>query len=270
MWSSSSGANNISSSTKAISTSPLSAKSSSAWTTTTTSSSSTTPSPSSQIFPPPPSTPTTTRKKSMEEVWEDINTHSSLHHHPTTASAAAFQDFLTRAFNKDPPTMDDYFHHQPSSAGGGGARGPPPRPTTVLSLNSGLDYPKNTTADHLRSNPQVVNHGIPSFWPPLQSLASSTAVFSSLANKRPPQNDHDSRDLKVMRLIKNRDSAARSRARKQAYINELEEEVAHLVGENAKLRKQLLRENLYKKSCLAAPSQLPKKQSLSRSLTAPF
>ncbi|KAG6647188.1 hypothetical protein CIPAW_07G061800 [Carya illinoinensis] len=39
-------------------------------------------------------------------------------------------------------------------------------------------------------------------------------------------------------MIKNRESAARSRARKQAYTNELELEVAHLMEENARLKKQ--------------------------------
>ncbi|KAJ7556222.1 hypothetical protein O6H91_05G074900 [Diphasiastrum complanatum] len=40
------------------------------------------------------------------------------------------------------------------------------------------------------------------------------------------------------RMIKNRESAARSRARKQAYIMELEAEVAHLNEENTELRRQ--------------------------------
>ncbi|KAI4341199.1 hypothetical protein MLD38_025952 [Melastoma candidum] len=40
------------------------------------------------------------------------------------------------------------------------------------------------------------------------------------------------------RMIKNRESAARSRARKQAYTQELENKVAFLEEENAKLRKQ--------------------------------
>ncbi|KAM3709843.1 hypothetical protein ACB098_02G206500 [Castanea mollissima] len=65
-------------------------------------------------------------------------------------------------------------------------------------------------------------------------------------------------------MIKNRESAARSRARKQAYTNELELEVAHLMEENARLKKQ--QEQLR----LAAAAQLPKKHSLHRTSTAPF
>ncbi|KAG2626715.1 hypothetical protein PVAP13_3KG376354 [Panicum virgatum] len=40
------------------------------------------------------------------------------------------------------------------------------------------------------------------------------------------------------RMIKNRESAARSRARKQAYTNELENKVSHLEEENERLKKQ--------------------------------
>ncbi|XP_057541580.1 protein FD-like isoform X1 [Amaranthus tricolor] len=50
--------------------------------------------------------------------------------------------------------------------------------------------------------------------------------------------EDDSVDRRHKRMIKNRESAARSRARKQAYVTELELEVAHLTKENAMLRKQ--------------------------------
>ncbi|KAK3231880.1 hypothetical protein Dsin_003761 [Dipteronia sinensis] len=49
----------------------------------------------------------------------------------------------------------------------------------------------------------------------------------------------------------------------QAYTNELELEVAHLLKENAKLKKQL-------NKFLAASEKLPKKHSLYRTSTAPF
>jgi hypothetical protein len=52
------------------------------------------------------------------------------------------------------------------------------------------------------------------------------------------------------RMIKNRESAARSRARKQAYTNELENKVSRLEEENERLKRQkvlchsLLRESV--------------------------
>lgn len=64
-------------------------------------------------------------------------------------------------------------------------------------------------------------------------------------------------------MMKNRESAARSRARKQAYTNELELEIAHLQEENARLKRQ-------QEKLLSAPTQLPKKNTIQRSLEAPF
>ncbi|KAK8948168.1 ABSCISIC ACID-INSENSITIVE 5-like protein 6 [Platanthera guangdongensis] len=45
-------------------------------------------------------------------------------------------------------------------------------------------------------------------------------------------------DRRQKRIIKNRESAGRSRARKQAYANELEMEIVQLAKENATLKKE--------------------------------
>ncbi|KAG0476105.1 hypothetical protein HPP92_012946 [Vanilla planifolia] len=66
------------------------------------------------------------------------------------------------------------------------------------------------------------------------------------------------------RMIKNRESAARSRARKQAYINELEMEVAHLAEENADLRRQ------HHELKAAMAEQAPAKGKLQRTSSAPL
>lgn len=63
---------------------------------------------------------------------------------------------------------------------------------------------------------------------------------SSVSKKRPPKNEDESAyDRRRLRLIKNRESADRSRARRQAYTNELEQEIENLKKENAKLKQQL-------------------------------
>ncbi|XP_047958017.1 bZIP transcription factor 27-like [Salvia hispanica] len=68
-----------------------------------------------------------------------------------------------------------------------------------------------------------------------------TLTTTAAAGKKRFQDfDPTSADRHHKRMIKNRESAARSRARKQAYTNELELEVAHLLQENAMLRKQQL------------------------------
>ncbi|XP_074310114.1 uncharacterized protein LOC141645828 isoform X2 [Silene latifolia] len=71
-------------------------------------------------------------------------------------------------------------------------------------------------------------------------------------------------DPKQKRMIKNRESASRSRARKQAYNNELELEVDRLKAENQRLRKQQF------ELLGAPPTQPPKNRSLIRTLTAPL
>ncbi|XVF00114.1 hypothetical protein REPUB_Repub03eG0257400 [Reevesia pubescens] len=67
------------------------------------------------------------------------------------------------------------------------------------------------------------------------------------------------------RMIKNRESAARSRARKQAYTNELENKVSRLEEENERLRKRKELEKMLP----SAPPPEPKYQ-LRRTSSAPF
>ncbi|GKU91444.1 hypothetical protein SLEP1_g5318 [Rubroshorea leprosula] len=67
------------------------------------------------------------------------------------------------------------------------------------------------------------------------------------------------------RMIKNRESAARSRARKQAYTNELENKVSRLEEENERLRKRKELEMMLP----SAPPLEPKYQ-LRRTSSAPF
>lgn len=55
------------------------------------------------------------------------------------------------------------------------------------------------------------------------------------------------------RMIKNRESAARSRARKQAYTNELENKVSRLEEENARLRRQMELDRLLHDAPLPQP-----------------
>uniref|UniRef100_A0A6N2M481 BZIP domain-containing protein n=1 Tax=Salix viminalis TaxID=40686 RepID=A0A6N2M481_SALVM len=67
------------------------------------------------------------------------------------------------------------------------------------------------------------------------------------------------------RMIKNRESAARSRARKQAYTNELENKISRLEEENERLRKQRELENMLPCTPLPEP-----KYQLRRTTSAPF
>ncbi|KAG2698288.1 hypothetical protein I3760_07G144300 [Carya illinoinensis] len=206
---------------------------------------------SSPVLPTPPA------RKFMEEVWKDISlaslqdhssntlssTTTTTTHNPAFCATIDLQDFLARPPNKEPPTR---------GASSSGATEPSlavdttflgslaPTPATILSLNSGSDfpYPEVRTPVGVGSNPQL---------------------------QRDQENVEDPIDRRHKRMIKNRGSAARSRARKQAYTNELELEVARLQKENARLRRQ--QEEL---RLVAARAQLPKKHRIYRTYTAPF
>ncbi|KAK6277918.1 hypothetical protein POUND7_018241 [Theobroma cacao] len=229
---------------------------------------------------PSPNTLNLSAKKSMEEVWKDISL-ASLADHPAgtvlssttsnpTFPGMIFQDFLARPLNKEPPrrgsvSIDTSLTEETTLFGS-----LPPTPGTLLSLNSGCDFiSMESSGDPVRPNPAVNGRtgvGTPSFGSSHNSTFhafGSSAVFPSFCLKRAQENNENSNDRRHKRMMKNRESAARSRARKQAYTNELELEVAHLLEENAKLRRQ-------QEKLLAAPAQLPKKNSLSRCLTAPF
>lgn len=99
--------------------------------------------------------------------------------------------------------------------------------------------------------------------PPLMGTLSDT---QAPARKRGvPDMIEKTVERRQKRMIKNRESAARSRARKQAYTNELENKVSRLEEENGRLRKLRELENML--PCIPLPE--PKYQ-LRRTTSAPF
>ncbi|XP_028105167.1 protein FD-like [Camellia sinensis] len=207
----------------------------------------------------------------MEEVWKDISL-ASLHDRPSindsiTAAAAfsgglTFQDFLSRPLGKNPPPT--------AVADGGGFGSPAASPPAIgLSLNSGPDRfsllgncDENPFSTNSMLQDRPISNNIVS--PSLNVMSFDGLASSSLGKKRFSESESNSGDRRHKRMIKNRESAARSRARKQAYTNELELEVAHLMEENARLKRQ------QQQLCLAAAAQVPKKHILHRTSTAPF
>ncbi|XP_056844030.1 bZIP transcription factor 27 [Raphanus sativus] len=173
----------------------------------------------------------------MEEVWKEINLASLQHrqlninHEPMLSNQnpnnSIFKDFLNKPLNQEPPPSASTTLH----------RSLPPPPETVLSLN-----------------PRSIN-----------THFDESARFGCFGKKRGGQDSDESRgDRRHKRMIKNRESAARSRARKQAYTNELELAVSHLQKENARLKRQ---EEQLK---MAEATQHQAKRKLQRSWTAPF
>ncbi|KAJ9166356.1 hypothetical protein P3X46_021126 [Hevea brasiliensis] len=103
---------------------------------------------------------------------------------------------------------------------------------------------------------------------PLPSpLMGTLSDVQTLTRKRGTPEDMMEKTVerRQKRMIKNRESAARSRARKQAYTNELENKVSRLEEENERLRKRKELEKML--PCVPIPE--PKYQ-LRRTTSAPF
>ncbi|KAE9450310.1 hypothetical protein C3L33_17810, partial [Rhododendron williamsianum] len=157
----------------------------------------------------------------MEEVWNDINL-TSLHDHPhrhghrrsaadnpTTLRGHNFLDFLS-AKNPPPPQQQQ----QPPPLHGGYGSPPSPPAAVALRLNSGPD-------DHHQFSSILEGPLLG----PISSASCLDVSFEGLASslpclerKRCPESDQNPGERRHKRMIKNRESAARSRARKQACL----------------------------------------------------
>ncbi|KAJ4963293.1 hypothetical protein NE237_023232 [Protea cynaroides] len=225
----------------------------------------------------PPSNPT---RKTMEDVWKDINL-ASLTDHPsedlllsqnnnirneTTLSSNVggmiFQDFLSRPLNSNPSSTSTVVSASPPSLA---------QPAITLNLSSVPDFNLLENLDPFKSRPQFHSHLInapsPFFFP------SNSPIFSPFGSKKRVSDSEDSSGhRRHKRMIKNRESAARSRARKQESLNELEMEIDHLKKEITSLRKEQehQRQLLQRQSIFGRTAQLPKKDTLYRTSTAPF
>lgn len=185
----------------------------------------------------------------MEEVWKDINLASLQNHQVNNHSDIStvgksntnpypgliFQDFFS---NKDPtptPTpppppsvpvqtravvSSSVFTAEVSSPLGDittSFGSLVPAKATMLSLNSssGCDFQFLENSGQVRGDNQAPHFGSCSLSSPFDSLGSPTG-FHMFAKKRGHENDDNSSDdRRHKRMIKNRESAARSRARKQ-------------------------------------------------------
>ncbi|XP_062098783.1 protein FD-like [Humulus lupulus] len=218
----------------------------------------------------------------MEEVWKNINlsslpenssSSSTTTTTTTTATATAtatatdqpfpsaiLQDFLSIPLLSNTPSKSiDSSSFIPDISLSHHPKQPLPLPLSSFSLNSELPdfgFQFLETRAPVCSNPANQHSG-----------SSSLNTSPVQLKKKAPKKSLESPEKRFVRLMKNRDSADRARARKEVYTKELEIRLAHLKKENALLRKQI--KSSKKKE--PAAHQCPKKDtSLYRTLTAPF
>ncbi|KAK7319363.1 hypothetical protein RJT34_04083 [Clitoria ternatea] len=136
---------------------------------------------------------------------------------------------------------------------------PPPPPKsdddddTLWNNNNNIITPHSSSNQHVTTLEDFLNQTgiVPSSFPPPEavSVSSSSVVVDPFSSNAPLSNKGKRKVLeeplvdkatlqKQRRMIKNRESAARSRERKQAYTSELEYLVHQLEQENARLLKE--------------------------------
>ncbi|XP_027942468.1 protein FD-like [Vigna unguiculata] len=128
---------------------------------------------------------------------------------------------------------------------------PPPTPTSSL--------PQILSSSSSSSTRSITLH---QFLPLHPSLFKTEQILKTKTCTSHSANSEE----RFKRLIKSRDCAARSRAKQQAYQNQLETKLALLMEENSTLRTQVDELKIRLKRG-AAP---PKKRSLNRTSTSPF
>uniref|UniRef100_A0ACD5XYL2 Uncharacterized protein n=1 Tax=Avena sativa TaxID=4498 RepID=A0ACD5XYL2_AVESA len=214
------------------------------------------------------SVPLALSKKTVDEVWRDIQQDQESSDEERSSGCEAqislgeitLEEFLHRAgivtgqYQKDTDKLVG-----PVGTGEG-----------AHLMTRVQDFPQGTSSIDVyiarQSNAQPLSVAIPStmdaIYPDSQMSISPSLELSDLqtpSRKRMSSGDvvYKVVDRRQKRMIKNRESAARSRARKQAYTSELEGKVACLEEENMRLKREKELDMLLKS---AAPPPEPKTQ----------
>ncbi|CAN8254334.1 unnamed protein product [Cochlearia groenlandica] len=206
-------------------------------------------------------------KKTVDEVWKDIQqnknggniAHERRRDKQPTLGEMTLEDLLLKAGVVT------------ETIAGSNNDGPSGGPGAVLGQNI------------TQVGPWVQYHQLPSMPQPqafmpypvsdMQAMVSQSSLMGGLSDTQTPGRKRVASgevvektvERRQKRMIKNRESAARSRARKQAYTHELEIKVSRLEEENERLRRQKEVEKILP----SAPPPDPKRQ-LRRTSSAPF
>ncbi|XP_010523533.1 PREDICTED: ABSCISIC ACID-INSENSITIVE 5-like protein 2 isoform X2 [Tarenaya hassleriana] len=174
----------------------------------------------------------TLSKKTVDEVWRDIQEQSKgrggdrIKERQPTLGEITLEDFLVKAgVVSESNVGKENCGHFPGVD-------PNIDPQFLMEQHQWMQ----PMAQPLQARTRLENQAVlPP--PPLMGTLSETQVPG---RKRGATEEFIGKTVerRQKRMIKNRESAARSRARKQAYTNELENKVSRLEEENEKLRKQ--------------------------------
>lgn len=195
---------------------------------------------------------------SLDQVWRDI-------HRPNfqTTQAAAVEDFLAQTGVGQREEEEEEEEENGLNRGNNGS-------LTIFAMDSVLAGQNLQHPEWLQFHNQHQQFGELSAQAnsnnDIPLMAASSGSEHPVWKKRGCESvaDHTV-ERRQKRMIKNRESAARSRARRQAYTNELEIEVNKLIEENARLRKEQAAADLLHS---IQPGQT--KHPLRRTMTAPF
>ncbi|KAG2258289.1 hypothetical protein Bca4012_021588 [Brassica carinata] len=203
-------------------------------------------------------------KKTVEEVWKDIqqdkNGGGSGAHKQPTLGEMTLEDLLLKA-GVVTETVVPGSNHDGGPGGSGGIG------QNIAQVAPWVQYHQLPSMQQPQSfMPYPVN-------PDMQAMVSQSSLMGGLSDTQTPGRKRVASgevvektvERKQKRMIKNRESAARSRARKQAYTHELEIKVSRLEEENERLKRQKEVEKILP----SAPPPDPKRQ-LRRTSSAPF
>ncbi|GER51970.1 HIS triad family protein 3 [Striga asiatica] len=169
--------------------------------------------------------PTDLSKKTVDEVWQDIQQQQGQK-----------RNFLDRKATLGEMTLEDFL----VQAGVVAARS---------MRNMGLAHGPEDSGEVMTQQAQWMMNYQAVFvpgqhsYPESQMMMSSPLLMGALSDTQSPVRKRDdiaekSVERRQKRMIKNRESAARSRARKQAYTHELENKVTRLEEENERLKRR--------------------------------
>ncbi|XP_068500330.1 ABSCISIC ACID-INSENSITIVE 5-like protein 1 isoform X2 [Phaseolus vulgaris] len=223
------------------------------------------PQPGSFSVPPP------ICKKTVDEVWSQIQKSQPKQHNEAdknetlekqpTFGEITLEEFLVKAGVVRESTLfttilpQNNFGNIPSNV--------PFNTSYILIGTTGSNVPSNRFEPHpmLPQNNTLVLRNLPTA-PAThsQNLGESSGKGKKRIISGPPEEVIERRQR---RMLKNRESAARSRARRQAYTVELEAELNHLKDENEKLKTVLAADELKRKEAISQrkPSTMAEKRT---------